>query len=71
MPLDLGTLVLSAFGGGGILSIAIPTLVPLVFLLSIYFPCLCNEYIIYTYAHNRHIRVRGEGERAYKVNTKL
>ena len=45
MPLDLGTLVLAAFGSEELFDISIPTLVPLVFLLSLYLPCLCNKYI--------------------------
>ena len=69
MPLDVGTLVLEAFGGVELLAIAIPTIVPLVFLLSLYLPCLCTEDIKYEHAHNRHIRGGGEGERACKVNT--
>ena len=62
MPLDVGTLVLEAFGGVELLVIAIPTLVRLVFLLSLYLPCLCTEDIKYEHVHNRHIRggVRGK-----------
>ena len=61
MPMDIGILVLAAFGGGEILAIAIPTLVPLVFLLSLDYPCLCNYDIKSEHAHNRH--TRGGGER--------
>ena len=43
----MGTLVLEAFGGVELLAIAIPTIVPLVFLLSLYLPCLCTEDINY------------------------
>ena len=46
MPLAVGTLVLSAFVSGELLAIAIPTLVPLVFLHYMYFPCLCNDGIV-------------------------
>ena len=71
MPLGFGTLVLEDFGGGELLDVAIPTLVPLVFLLSLYFPCLCTEDIKYDHSHNRHIRGGGEEERACKVTTGL
>ena len=47
------------FGGGGILDIAIPTLVPLVFPLSLACPCLCNDKIKSKHAHNRHTRGGG------------
>ena len=43
--------MLSAFGGGELLAIAIPTLVPLVFLLSLVCPCLCNDDIKSEHAH--------------------
>ena len=42
-----GCWVLAAFGSGELLAIAIPTLIPLVFLLSLDFPCLCNDDIKY------------------------
>ena len=61
-------IVLAAFGGGKILAIAIPTLTPLVFLLSLDFPCLCNDDIKSEYAHNMHTR-GGGGGRACKVTT--
>ena len=61
IPLAIGTLVLTAFGGGELLDIDIPTLVPLVFLLSLDFPCLCNDEIKSEHAHNKH--TWGEGER--------
>ena len=51
-----GCWVLAAFGGGELLGIAIPTLIPLVFLLSLDFPCLCNDDIKSEHAHNRHTR---------------
>ena len=56
MPLAISTLVLAAFGraGGGLLDIYIPTVVLFVFLLSLYFLCLCNDEIKYEHAHNRH-----------------
>ena len=49
-----GCWVLAAFGGGEILDIDIPTLRPLVFLLSLDFPYLCNDDIKSEYVHNRH-----------------
>ena len=45
MPLAVGTLVLEAFGGGELLAIDITKLVPLVFLLYMDFPCLCNNVL--------------------------
>ena len=48
-----GTLVLEAFGGGKILYIDIPTLVPLVFLLSLSCYCLCSDDNKSEHAHNR------------------
>ena len=39
-----------------LLAIAIPTLVPLVFLLSLSCPCLCYDEIKPEHAHNRHTR---------------
>ena len=49
-----GCWVLVAFGGGELLAIAIPTLRPLVFLLSLACPCLCNDDIKSEHADNRH-----------------
>ena len=46
--------MLAYFGGGELLAIAIPTLVPLVFLFSLACPCLCNDDIKSEHAHNRH-----------------
>ena len=37
--------MLADFGGGEFLAMTIPTLVPLVFLLSLACPCLCNDDI--------------------------
>ena len=54
MPLDIGTFVLAALGGGELLAISTPTLVPLFFLLSLDFPFLCYDEIKYEHAHNRH-----------------
>ena len=51
----------SLFGGGEILVIAIPTLLPLVFLLSMSCPCLCYDEIKSEHAHNRHTRGGGGG----------
>ena len=51
-----GCWVLAAFGGGELLAIAIPILRPLVFLLSLACPCLCNDDIKSEHAHNRHTR---------------
>ena len=67
LPLDIGTLVLAAIGGGELLDIDIPTLVPLVFLLSMALSCLCNDDIKSELAHNSH--TRGGGERVCKVTT--
>ena len=53
--------VLVAFGGGELLAIAIPPLIPLVFLLSLACPCLCNDDIKSEHAHNRHTRGGGGG----------
>ena len=47
--------------GGELLDIAIPTLVPPVFLLSLACPCLCNDEIKSEHAHNRHVRGVGWG----------
>ena len=65
MTLDVGTLVLAAFGGEEILAIDIPTLLPLVFLLYMACTFLFNDDIKSYHAHNRHIR--GWGERACKL----
>ena len=51
---DFGCWVLAAFDGGELLAVAIPTLVHLVFLLSLACPFLCNDEIKYEHAHNRH-----------------
>ena len=59
MPLAVGTLVLKDFGGRELLAIAIPTLVPLFFLLSMACPCLCKDDIKYEHAHNSHTRWGG------------
>ena len=48
---ELGCWLLAAFGGEGLLDISIPALVPLVFLLSLDFPCLCNDYIKSEHEH--------------------
>ena len=48
--------MLADFGVGGLFAIAIPTLVPLVFLLSLDCPCLCYDDIKSEHAHNRHNR---------------
>ena len=62
----LGPWVLASFGGGGLLDIAILTLVLLFILLSLACPCLCNDNIQYEHAPNRHTR---GGEGACKVTT--
>ena len=62
MPLAVGDFMLSAFGGEKILAIMITTLVPLVFLISMDCPCLCNDDIKYDHAHNRHNRRKGGRE---------
>ena len=54
LPLDIVTLVLSAFGSGELLDIDITKSVPLVFILSLAFPCLCNDDIKSEHSHNRH-----------------
>ena len=53
-----GFWVLAEFGGGKLLAISIPTLRPLVLLLSLAFLCLCNDDIKSEHAHNRHTGVR-------------
>ena len=67
LPLYIGTLVLASFGGGELLAIAISKIIPLIFLLSLACPCLCNADIKSEHAHNRH--TRGERERECKVTT--
>ena len=59
LPLAIGTWVLEAFVGGEILSVYIPTLVPLVFLLSLDCPCLCYDEIKSEHAYSRHTRWEG------------
>ena len=54
--------MLAAFGGGEILAIDITTLVLLIFLLSVAFPCLCNDDFKLEHAHNRHTREGGKIE---------
>ena len=56
MPLDIGTLVLAAFDGRELLDISIPTLIPLLFILSMACPCICNDDIKYEHAQNRHTK---------------
>ena len=68
LTLAVVTLVLAAFGGGELLDISILTLVPTIFLLSMYFPCIYNYDIKSDHAHNRPTR-RGEGGGACKVTT--
>ena len=51
-----GCWVLAAFGGGELLAIAIPPLIPLVFLLYLACPCLYNDDIKSEHAQNRHTR---------------
>ena len=65
LHLAVGTLVLPVFVGGELLDIDIPTLVPIVFLLYLYCPCICNDDIKSEHAHNSH--TGGGGERARKV----
>ena len=48
--------MLAAFGGEELLAIDIPTLVPLVFILSMFCPFLCYDEIKSEHAHNRHTR---------------
>ena len=62
-----GCWVLAAFGSEELLDIYIRTLIPLVFLLSLAFPCLYNDDIKSEHAHNRN--TRGGVERACKVTT--
>ena len=51
--MDFG-IVLAAFGGGEILATAITTLRPLVFLLYLACPCLCNDDIKSEHSDNKH-----------------
>ena len=51
---DVGALVLADFGGGVILDISIPTLVPLLYIFYLACPCLCNDDVRSEHAHNRH-----------------
>ena len=51
-----GCWVLAEFGSGESLDMAIITLIPLVFLLSLACPCLYNDDIKSEHAHNRHTR---------------
>ena len=51
-----GCWVLASFGGGGLWDISIPTLINIVFLLSLACPFLCNDNIKSEHAHNRHTR---------------
>ena len=62
MPLAVGTLVFAAFSGGELLSIDIPTLLLLVFLLTMACPCLCNDDIKSEHAHTSHTRGGGGRE---------
>ena len=48
--------MLVAFGGGELLAISIPTLVPLVFILSMACLFLYNDDIKSEHANNRHSR---------------
>ena len=50
----VGTLLLGDFDGGELLDISFPTLVLLVFLLSLYFNFLCNDDTKSDHAHHRH-----------------
>ena len=63
LPLAIDTLVLAAFGSWKLLAVAIPTLVPLVFLLSLDFPCIYYDEIKSEPAHNR--QTRGGVEREH------
>ena len=56
-----GCLLLAAFGEGEILDIPIPTLRPLVFILPLACPCLCNDDIKSEHADNRHTGGGGGG----------
>ena len=55
-----GCWVLTDFVSEEILAIAITTLIPLVFLLSMYCLCLCNDDIKSEHAHNSHTGGGGE-----------
>ena len=67
LTLDVGTLVLSAFGSGEILAIYIPKFVPIFFLLSLACLCLFNDDIKSEHAHNSH--TGGGGGGSCKVTT--
>ena len=54
-----GCWVLASFGWGELLAATIPTLINIVFLLSLACPCLCNADIKSEHAHNRHTRGAG------------
>ena len=58
--MDFG-ISLTAFDSEELLDIDIPTLVPLVFLLFLDCPCLCNSDIKSEHAHNRHTKGGGGG----------
>ena len=60
----LGSFCWKPLVGEEILAISVPTLIPIVFLLSLPFPCLFNDDIKYEHAHNSHT---GGGERSCKV----
>ena len=66
LPLTVSTLVLAAFDRGELLAIDITTILPLVFIISLDFPGLCNDYIKSEHAHNRHTR-GGGGEKHVKL----
>ena len=53
---EFGCWMLVDFGGGELLAITIPTLITLVFILSMACPCICNDEIKYEHAHNSHTR---------------
>ena len=54
LPLAVWTSVLSDFVDGKLLAITFTTLVPLVFLLFLYFNFLCNDDTKSDHAHHRH-----------------
>ena len=55
----LWMMVLEAFGDEELLAISIPTLVPLVFLLTRACSCFCNDEIKSGHAHNMHTKGGG------------
>ena len=61
-----GCWVLAAIGGGELLAIAIPKLIPLVFLISLACPCIRNDDIKSEHADNRHTSGRG-GMQSYYI----